>query len=515
MRRSRGWRISGLLAALLALLPPVPAQAAEALEARVIRIVPDEGTITTWEGRPYGGPIEIRAFSDGLAVIEEVTLDEYLLGIQEVPFSWEVEALRAQAVAARTYLAWTLAGGRRGSAATYGFDICATAACQVYRGLGQVRGPGGERWQEAVESTAGEVLLFDGQPAQTLYSSTMGSRTRNVEDVFVGSSPRPYLQAVDNPEEDSPFVEWEFDVPEGVMVDILNAGDVPIDRLLSMSVETAPDGQGPWTVEIFGLGPAGGVSQSFDTWRFRGLMNREGPEVAPDLLPAPRPDADRRYPTVLLSPSYTVDRTLVFEEGGGFRIPELVYRFRGEGWGHNIGMSQYGAQALAVGGIEYDEILAYYYGGLAPEPGVGHLPDTVEVGLAWGAGDAQLFVDGPATVFVDGLDIDQDFPGTWTLSSDRGRLSADPPAGLGVPRDLAALSVPVTRPGLVVITAVLPSEGEVRLVVFDDQGVVDTTPWRVESGSVVYLHEGPDDVPLRYIIQLRSGSAVPGVGTLR
>lgn len=515
-RQSTVRRISALLTAVGILLTPIPALADEPIDARTIRIVPESGTTLWWQGRPYGGSLEVRAFSDGLALVEEADLDRYLLGIQEVPLSWELEALRAQAVAARTYLAWTLSGGRRGAGATYGFDICATAACQVYRGLGQIAGPGGDRWLEAVESTAGEVLVFEGRPAQTLYSSTMGSRTRNVEDVFVGSSPTPYLRAVDNPDEDSPFVEWGFDVPDEVMVDILRAAGVPFERILSIGVEQPDDGEGPWTVEIFGLGSGGALSRSFDTWRFRSLMNREGPDVAPDLLPAPRPDSDRRYPTVVLSPSYTIRRTVVFEEGGGFRIPEVVFRFTGEGWGHNIGMSQYGAQALAEDGTGYADILGYYYGGLEPEPGERYLPAVVEVGLAWGADILEIRADGPATVFIDGLDVEQEFPGSWVLASDRNRIVASAPPGLGVTRDLAVVAVPSDASGPVVITARLPGPAEVRLVVFDRDGVVATTPWEFQSGNVVYLHEGDaGGRALRYVIQTRSGSSIPAVEPVR
>ncbi len=336
-----------------------------------------------------------------------------------------------------------------------------------------------------------------------------------MEDVFVGSSPQPYLVAVDNPVEDSPFVEWQFDVPGPVMAEILAAAGVPIERLVSMEVSQPGDGEGPWIVEVRGLGQSGRVSRTFDTWRFRGLMNREGPDVAPDLLPAPRPDSERRYPTVLLSPSYSVERRLVFDEGGGFRLPEVVYRFRGEGWGHNIGMSQYGAQALASDGVGYDEILGYYYGGLEPEPGSLYLPEVVSVGLAWGEESITLATDGPATVFIDGLDIEQEFPGTWTFTADGARMSAEPPEGLGVPRDLAILAVPADARGLVVIIAALPGEAEVRLVVFEGGRVVETTPWIVERGNVVYLHEGPDDAVLRYVIQSRRGSVVPAVGTIR
>ena len=126
-----------------------------------------------------------------------------------------------------------------------------------------------------------------------------------------------------------------------------------------------------------------------------------------------------------------------------------------------------------------------------------------------------MSTSGPATVFVDGLDIEQDFPGTWTFTAGASRVQADPPAGLGVPRDLAALAVPADRPGLVLITAALPAEAEVRLVVFDEFGVVETTPWRREIGSVVYLHDGPEERALRYVIQSRAGSAIPAVETIR
>ncbi len=507
------WRISAALVVLLTALVPSPAWASEDVEARTIRIVPDDGTLIEWRGQVYGGPIELRAFPDGITLVEEVTLDTYLLGIQEVPFSWDLEALRAQAVAARTYLAWTLSGGRRGSAATYGFDICATAACQVYRGLGQVLGPSGDRWQEAVESTATEVLLYNGSPAQTLYSSTMGSRTRNVEDVFIGSAPRPYLVAVDNPVEDSPFVTWGFDVPEAVMVEILREAGVSIDTLVSMEVRQAEDGDGPWMVDVFGLGDGVAVSRSFDSWRFRGIMNREGPDVAPDLLPALRPDSERRYPTVLLSPSYDVTRRLVFEEGGGFRIPEIVFRFSGEGWGHNIGMSQYGALALAEDGLGYDDILAYYYGGLSPAAGSSYLPETVEVGLAWGEEVLDLIVRGPATVFIDGLDVEQDFAGGWSFRSDQGRLTVSPPPGLGVPRDLADLAVPASG-DLLLVTAFLTEPNEARLVVFDETGVIDSTPWLPEIGNVIYLYQ-PETRSLRFVIQTRAEGVQPAVETVR
>ena len=144
---------------------------------------------------------------------ETLSPESYLLGIREVPSSWPEEALKTQAVAARTYLAFTLSAGRTSSGERFSYDICATTACQVYRGHAELGTEGGLRWSEAVTATAGEILLYNGRPAQALYSSTAGPRTRESEDIFPGLDV-PYLGAVDSPGEDSPFVDWRFEVAE-------------------------------------------------------------------------------------------------------------------------------------------------------------------------------------------------------------------------------------------------------------------------------------------------------------
>ena len=221
MRRSR------VLAALICVLLVAgrPASAQEESEEAVglyetVLLEPTDDSVLTWGERRYSGRLEVRSASDGLVIVEHVGPEDYLLGIQEVPFSWHEEALKAQVVAARTYLAWTLSRGRVGSGATYGFDICATPACQVYGGLDQVEGAGGDRWRGAVAATAGEVLLHEGSPAQALYSSTTGGRTRDVRDVFGGTG-LPYLTAVDSPNEPSPFADWSYEISQQRLAAVL------------------------------------------------------------------------------------------------------------------------------------------------------------------------------------------------------------------------------------------------------------------------------------------------------
>ena len=247
---------------LLTILAASPAVAETTGPYHSVTIEPGEGVTLNWNDHHYAGSLEVTSASDGLVVLDHVGIDDYLLGIQEVPFSWPMEALKAQVVAARTYLAWTLTRGRAGAGATYGFDICASSACQVYGGLDQVATETGRRWEEAVMSTAGQILVYDGSPAFTMYSSTTGGRTRSYEDVYGGRDPIPYLRAVPSPGEDSPYAEWQYEVRSGVLEDVLSAADVVDGRLHTITVHQTEDGGGPWTVDAGGNRPG----PSFEGW---------------------------------------------------------------------------------------------------------------------------------------------------------------------------------------------------------------------------------------------------------
>lgn len=153
-----------------------------------LRAVPTEpGASLEVDGRPYRGYLEVTVnASNELTLVNVVNLEDYLRGVVPAELSPdafpEKDALKAQAVAARTY-----AVKRLGQFASDGYDLCATPACQVYRGVGAER----PLSDEAVSETAGEVLTYDGQPIDALYTSTCGGRTENAENVF--SEAKPYL----------------------------------------------------------------------------------------------------------------------------------------------------------------------------------------------------------------------------------------------------------------------------------------------------------------------------------
>ena len=148
-------------------------------------------------GRRYRGAIQLDADGGKLRAINVVGLEQYLYGVvpSEMPFSWAPEALKAQAVVARSY---ALATKRSGA-----FDLYPDTRSQVYLGVDHEK----PSTNAAVDATAGKVVLYNGQPARTYFYSTSGGRTASAADVWGGSI--PYLVSVPDPYDTiSPYHNW-------------------------------------------------------------------------------------------------------------------------------------------------------------------------------------------------------------------------------------------------------------------------------------------------------------------
>ena len=169
------------------------------------------GNAIRWKGTSMNGVangrwrsyLELRPSSaGGLTVVNALGLDNYVRGViaGEMPASWHPEALKAQAIAARSYALTTDRGGPV-------FDQYPDVRSQVYRGVS------GERptTNDAVSATAGEVVTYDGAVAVTYFFSTSGGHTENVENSFVSAAPKPWLKGVENNYDDvSPRHRWRF-----------------------------------------------------------------------------------------------------------------------------------------------------------------------------------------------------------------------------------------------------------------------------------------------------------------
>ena len=150
------------------------------------------------DGRLYRGSLQVSAQGEYLRVVNRAGLESYLQGVVagEMPHAWPLEALRAQAVAARSYALANLVKGKP-------FDLYADVRSQVYLGVAAET----QRATEAVQTTAGEVVLYEGNIASTLYFSTSGGKTASAADVF--GTEIPYLVSRPDPwDKLSPFHRW-------------------------------------------------------------------------------------------------------------------------------------------------------------------------------------------------------------------------------------------------------------------------------------------------------------------
>jgi stage II sporulation protein D len=158
------------------------------------------GTPVRYGAHRYRGALRLTPNGAGLAVVNVVDLESYLRGVvpSESPASWELEALKAQAVAARSYAITDRRGGSL-------FDVYGSTRSQVYGGY-DAEDPRSDR---AVAETAGLVMRSRGQVVRAFFFSTSGGRTAAIEDVFIGADPEPYLSSVPDPGDHiSPLHRW-------------------------------------------------------------------------------------------------------------------------------------------------------------------------------------------------------------------------------------------------------------------------------------------------------------------
>ena len=271
------------------------------------------------ETAPESEPLLI-GFRDGDGNVTEMEMDVYLTGVllAELPASFEREAKMAQAVAARTFaLKAAVTGGKHGDGSVCGSSYC----CQAYITPEDYRAAGGTeaaiaQARQAALDTSGLVLCYEGGLIEATYFSCSGGSTEDA--VAVWGADYPYLRAVDSPgEEAAPrYSDTVTFTPE------------EFEAALGTNLNGSPEDWFGFTTYTSG----GGVN----TMRI-GSKDYKG--------------TDLRRLLGLRSTAFTVTA-----DGGGVTITT-------RGFGHRVGMSQYGADAMAASGKGFEEILNYYYGG--------------------------------------------------------------------------------------------------------------------------------------------------------
>ena len=273
----------------------------------------------------------IRVYITETGEIEEVNLEDYICGVvsNEMPANFEKEALKAQAVTARTYLA-----SKKLNRCTLheGIDICDSTHCQVYTSKEKRLEKWGadyanEYWnkiKEAVDETSGQVLSYEGELVlYPQFFSTSSGQTENSEDVYLGEI--PYLRSVASTgEESAPKYTSDKTLKISDFVYLLNSNFTN----LNVTVENIKN-----NFNIKSSSAAGGVIK----------LNINNVEIR---------GVDFRKALSLNSTNYT------YEFNGDY------ITFHCKGYGHGVGMSQWGANAMAKNGSNYEEILKHYYTGV-------------------------------------------------------------------------------------------------------------------------------------------------------
>ena len=271
-----------------------------------------------FNGRDYSAVVDLIRNGEGLAVVNDVPFEEYLVGVLRAESSekWPLEALRAQAIAARTYAAY-----HRLLSAAKPYHIVASTAHQQYFG----RVPATSPIWGAVRETAGQVLKWEGDVFPAFYHTESGGYTEDPRTVFAARN-MPGLKPVRCEfSAGSPHYYWSLDVRLAELSETLRRHDVSVGNVTSIDVTERTPSLRAATVTVHG---ARGSARLLGN-DFRRMIGYD------------------RFKSTLFAVAIDGDWA----------------RFSGRGYGHGVGMCQWGAKGMAEAGYTARQILEFYYPG--------------------------------------------------------------------------------------------------------------------------------------------------------
>jgi stage II sporulation protein D len=296
-----------------ALLKLPSKEATEISQAAYLFVPQSENGLMSFNGKLYRGYFLIYPAKEAnkFNVVNIVELEDYLLSVvpSEMPSLWPLESLKAQAIAARSYAIANLGKNERS-----GFDVKATVEDQVYLGVQTET----QATNMAVAATEGLVLKYDGKPISAFFHSSSGGWTDLAE--FVWSKPVAYLKSVPDFDDASPNFSWERKfVPESIEKAFL-ANGIDLGQILHFDCPLQSEAGRNRFILVTGSKKAKLVTGE----GLRKILN-------------------------LPSSSFNIGSK------------EEHYVIAGRGFGHGLGMSQWGAKQLAEHGYNAAQILSYYY----------------------------------------------------------------------------------------------------------------------------------------------------------
>lgn len=350
-------------------------------------------------GYPYYGGFRFERFTgsnDRMTVVNYISLDDYLKGV--VPYeaspSWPIEALKAQAVCARTYALSRINAVHQSA---YHFDLCDSVHCQAYKGV--YSGGQASAVDEAVNATSGVTVRYNGEYCETLYSSSNGGASES--NVNVNGKDYPYLIGKLDPYEGMiagsiPNYNWTktFTGAE-LRTKLIADGYTGCGRITGLKTSLSATGN------VIALTFLDEYGKSYTIYRNRcrtflslrslrySVSSENGSTTAPAAAGSGTAGFVDSYGNALdfsrgvtvingggavstVNGGYAitangveaVSAATTSSSGGSSSASGTVFTFKGTGWGHNVGLSQYGAYSMAQLGYGYKEILEFYYTGV-------------------------------------------------------------------------------------------------------------------------------------------------------
>lgn len=324
-----------------------------------------------YKGKKYRGDILLQSMAESdVTVINELSLDEYLYGVvaSEMSPSWPLEALKAQAVAARNYAIATM--GKHNS---QGFDLCSGEHCQAYKGMEKEN----SNIIQAVDATCGKILAYEGKAITAFFHSTSGGHTEDSENIW--GTRTEYIRGVDDPYSmGSPNDNWVLDMNKSEISEKLAKANADVGEIIDIRILEVSQYGRVLCLEIKGTKD----TKTFEKEKVRSIL---GTTTLKSIWYKLKTDADIFVNGSMLEPARQgrASSMYVISAGGTTKIGSsprkinvkgmndfkayntvpAIYTFEGKGYGHGLGMSQYGAKGMAEAGNNYIEILEHYYKG--------------------------------------------------------------------------------------------------------------------------------------------------------
>ncbi|MGI6030553.1 MAG: SpoIID/LytB domain-containing protein [Eubacteriales bacterium] len=339
----------------------------------------------------YAGDFQYRRSGNTVTLINVVDIQDYLKGVVpiEMSSSWELEALKAQAVAARNY-----ALKNRNKHSSYGFDLCNGTNCQAYVGTSR----SASRSDQAVDETDGMVLTYNDQLCELYYHASSGGMTENSENVWVTAI--PYLTAVETPYETLTTANnglWTSTVTPEELTEYLQGKGYDIGLISDFYVSQFTDAGNVYAVKAvdvngksieitkatilsklsayvkslrFTITRTDGTTTGTEggtQFVFQAVVNDSTISMDPDqvkVLTASGTEGLGESISVLTASGQQSFSLTQNSSGGSTPTGDAEgFVIDGRGWGHNVGMSQRSAQGMAEHGWTYEEILTHFFQG--------------------------------------------------------------------------------------------------------------------------------------------------------